>query len=386
MPVYLATKEILRNKVRFITIILIVALITLLVIFLAALSDGLALSAKEYIEGIDAELVVFQDDVDLQIPTSRLGRSKLNDLERIEGIQAVGPIGVSSGAVMLSSAAGLEKINVTLIGVMPGKPGSPSAYAGSELVDERGEEVVIDQRLLDRADIPLGSRLTIKVIQGAEEQLYELTVIGHTEGQFINFGPSIFVPLTVWDRVKSQENPGGGSGPDLLFNLAAIKLNEPERAPQIATVIEERVNRVEVTDLVSTYEATQGFQDMQQIIGTQQNFVLLIVLLIIGSFFQIQALQKVAQIGMLKAIGASNRLVSLSLLAQVILTTLLGLLIGGSIVLVLAQIIPPTIPVVFDGQKIATAMISLLVIGPLAGIVAIRTLLKVEPLKALGLS
>ncbi|MBV7328502.1 hypothetical protein KFU94_09620 [Chloroflexi bacterium TSY] len=53
MPVFLATKEMLRNKVRFVTIILIIAMITLLVIFLAALSDGLALSAKEYIENIE---------------------------------------------------------------------------------------------------------------------------------------------------------------------------------------------------------------------------------------------------------------------------------------------------------------------------------------------
>ncbi|MBV7328503.1 ABC transporter permease [Chloroflexi bacterium TSY] len=334
---------------------------------------------------IDAELIVFQNDVDLQIPASRLGRSKLNDLARIEGIQAVGPIGVSSAAVLSRSADGLEKINVALIGVEPGMPGAPPTYAGSELTDERAEEVVVDQHLLDRANIPVGSILTIKVIQGTEERLYELRVIGHTEGQFINFGPSIFVPLRVWDRVKPKERPGGGGGSDLIFNLAAVKLQDPASGVQMAITIEKRVNRVEVTDRVSTYEATQGFQDMQQIIATQQNFVLLIVLLIIGSFFQIQALQKVAQVGMLKAIGASNRLVSLSLFAQVMLTTIMGLLIGGSIMLILSQIIPPTIPIVFDGQKIVTAVVSLLITGPVAGLVAIRTLLKVEPLKALGL-
>ncbi|MEM7029349.1 MAG: ABC transporter permease [Chloroflexota bacterium] len=383
MPFYLAAKEMLRNKIRFAVITLIVALITLLVIFLAALSDGLALTAKEYIENIDAELIVFQNDVDLQIPASRLGRAKMNDLERIEGIDAVGAIGVSSAAVMVSDASGVKKINVALIGVDPGKPGSPPVIAGTSLTDERAEQVVIDQHLLDRANIPVGTALTIKVTQGTEEKLYQLTVVGHAPGQFINFGPSIFVPLRVWNRVKPQDNPGGGAA---VFNLAAIKLIDPASVSQTTALIEERVSRVEITDRISTYEATAGFQEMQRIIVIQQNFVMLIVLLIIGGFFQIQVLQKVAQIGMLKAIGAPSRLISLSLLTQVMLTTVIGLVIGGGTIFALSFVMPPGVPVVFDGQKIATAVISLLITGPISGIVAIRTLLKVEPLKALGLS
>ncbi|MEM7797942.1 MAG: ABC transporter permease [Chloroflexota bacterium] len=386
MPLYLAYKEMWRNKARFTAIILIVALTTLLVIFLAALSDGLALSAKQYIENIDAELIVFQNDVDLQIPASRLGRSRINDLERIAGVEAIGAIGVSSAAVMLPGPEGLEKINVTLVGVDPGMPGSPSTVMGRELADERAEEVVIDQHLLNRADvdIPLGSTLTLKVIQGTEERLFDLTVVGHASGQFINFGPSIFVPLRVWNSVKPQDRPGGGS--DLIFNMAAVQVDESANSDQTAALIQEQVNRIEVTDRVSTYEATAGFLEMQQLIVVQQNFVLLIVLLIIGGFFQIQALQKVTQIGMLKAIGAPNRLITLSLLTQVMLTTAIGLLIGGGTIYLLSFFMPPSVPIVFDVQKIGTAVISILISGPLAAIVAVRTLFKVEPLKALGLS
>ncbi|MEM7331547.1 MAG: ABC transporter permease [Chloroflexota bacterium] len=384
MPLYLAWKEMLRNKARFTVIILIVALITLLVIFLAALGDGLALSAKEYIENIDAELIVFQNDVDLQIPASRLDRSKMNNLERVNGVEAVGAIGMSSAAVIISDVDGPKKINVALIGVDPGKPGAPPVFAGMPLTDERAEQVVIDQHLLNRANIPVGSTITIKVTQGAEEEFYELEVVGHATGQFVNFGPSIFVPHRVWSRVRPQDRPGGSSSS--IFNMAAIKVTDPINASQTASLIENQVSRVEVTNKVATYEATGGFMEMQQLIITQQNFVLLIVLLIIGGFFQIQALQKVSQIGMLKAIGAPNRLISLSLLTQVILTTVLGLVIGGGTIYAMSFVMPASVPVVFDGQKIVIAVISLLLIGPVSGIVAIRTLLKVEPLKALGLS
>jgi putative ABC transport system permease protein len=383
MPFYLAIKEMVRNKFRFITIVLIVALVTLLVIFLAAMGDGLAESAKEYIETIDAELIVFQQDVDLALPASRLGTSTLNNIRRLDGVAAVGSIGFSTASIMLKRGAELERLDVTLVGVEPGMPGAPSVIKGVGLQDERARDVVIDQHVLDRAKIPLGSTISIKVTQGAEEQFYELNVVGYTAGKKYNFLPSIFVPLRAWDEVRPKDQRGGGG--EIVFTVAAVQLANPAAAAQMAGAIANEVAKVEVTDPVTAYESIPGYGDMQSIVTTQQNFSLLIVLLIIGGFFQIQALQKIAQVGMLKAIGASDRLIAVAVLVQVTLTTVLGLLVGGAGVGIVASFMPPGVPFVFDGQKIMVAVGTLLVIGPLAALVSIRTLLSVEPLKALGL-
>ncbi len=383
MPFYLAVKEMFRNKLRFTVIVLIVALVTLLVIFLAAMGDGLAQSTKEYIETIDAELIVFQSDVDLSLPASRMGTSRLNDLRRLDGIETVGPVGFSVASIMLKRGDELERLDVSLIGVEPGMPGAPSVFEGAALGDERAKEVVIDRHVLDRVNIPLGSTVSIKVTQGAEEQFYDLTVVGYTEGKKYNYLPGIFVPLRVWDRVKPQDRVGGGGEP--VFTVAAIQLANPSTEAEMSRAIEETVPRVEVTNPVTAYEAFPGFSDMMDVVDTQKIFVLLIALLIIGGFFQIQALQKIAQVGMLKAIGASKWLIALALLVQVMLTTICGLIIGGGGVWVLALMMPPTIPFVFDGREIIIAVGALLAIGPIAGLISIRTLLKVEPLKALGL-
>ena len=383
LPFYFALKEMIRNKFRFSTIVLIVALVTLLVIFLAAMGDGLAESAKEYIETIDAQLVVFQEDVDLALPASRLGTSRLNDIRRLDGVAAVGAVGFSTASIVLGRGGELERLDVALIGVEPGMPGSPSVVRGSELHDERTKDVVIHQHVLDRANIPLGSTLTIKVTQGAAEQFYELKVVGYTAGKKYNFLPSIFVPLRVWDEVRPRDMRGGDG--EIIFTVAAVKLENPAAELQMAEIIENEVPKVEVTDPVTAYESFPGFSDMQSIVTTQQNFALLIVLLIVGGFFQIQALQKIVQVGMLKAIGTSGRLIALSVLVQVTVTTVLGLIIGGLGVGLLASLMPAGVPFVFDGQKIVVAVVTLLVVGPLAALVSIRTLLKVEPLQALGL-
>jgi putative ABC transport system permease protein len=385
MPFYLAVKEILRNKFRFTAVILIVALITLLVLFIAGLADGLALAGKQYIENIDAELILFQEDVDISIPTSQLDRAKLNDIERVAGVAAAGPIGFSTAAIVLDGQAEpLAKIDVALIGIEPDKPGAPAVFNGSQLQGRDTNEVIIDQNILEKVNLPIGTVINLKVVQGAREEIYPLKVVGHTTGQQYFFLPGVFTPLQTWERIRPKFNPDESST-KITFNIAAVKLEEPDTWPEMMQVIERQVNGIEAADPITTYENTVGYREQQDTFDLQQVFTLFIALLVIGGFFQIQTLQKVNQIGMLKAIGLSDRLIALTLLVQISLITLIGVVIGGGAVWLLASNLPPGIPVEFDGPKITFAIISLLVIGPLAGLVSVRTLLKVEPLTALGL-
>ena len=119
--------------------------------------------------------------------------------------------------------------------------------------------------------------------------------------------------------------------------------------------------------------------------NTQNGFALLIGVLVIGGFFQIQTLQKVPQIGMLKAIGTPNSVVALAVLIQIIVTTLVGVVIGSLSSFGLSLLMPPGIPIIFEPRSSVAAIISILLMGPIGGLVSIRYSLRVEPLIALGL-
>ena len=56
------------------------------------------------------------------------------------------------------------------------------------------------------------------------------------------------------------------------------------------------------------------------------------------------------------------------------------------VTLALAAGIPNVVPIEFAGQTVAIAVASLLLIGPLGGLVSVRLAVRVEPLIALGLS
>ncbi|MEI7768383.1 MAG: ABC transporter permease [Chloroflexales bacterium] len=386
LSLYLAIKEMARNKRRFISVFLIVALITLLVLFTAALADGLSQGASEFFERIGGELIVFQQDVDFQMPASRLGQARLSQIRRVPGVAAVGPVGVSTAAITAVDGVEMASLDVSLVGVEPLQPGSPAVFAGDQLKDSRAADVVIDRHVFSRLHIPLGSTITLKVVQGMKEHFYDLRVVGYAEGRKVNYIASIFVPLRRWDQIKPQTTPGGSGGDDMIFNVAAVQIDRGASPSEVAAGIVATVNQVEVTDPVTAYRTTQGYNDMMSTFNMQQGFMLLIVVLIVGSFFQIQTLQKVAQIGMLEAIGASSRMVVITLLIQVMITLAVGLGLGGLVVWLMSQALPATIPIVFNGAKISVTILSLLLSGPIASLIAARTILKIEPLRALGLS
>jgi len=64
---------------------LVIALITVLVLFIAGLGEGLGAGNREYIEKLNADLIIYQEKVDLLIPSSRFDRSKLTEVRRVAG-------------------------------------------------------------------------------------------------------------------------------------------------------------------------------------------------------------------------------------------------------------------------------------------------------------
>ncbi len=383
MGLYLAIKEVWRNRGRFFLISLVIALITTLVLFIAALAEGLALSNREYLSKLDAQLIVYQKDVDNLIATSRIGRSKINDIRRVEGVQDVGAIGAATGTLVFQD--GQNSVNVSLIGIEPDSPGMPPVIAGRTINTLKGNEAVVESRFFTRYGIQLGDTITIKTIQGTKEKYFQLLVVGQTDSQQYQYAPTMFLPFKTWDQIKPQAVRTGSQG-ELTSNIIAVKLKNPDEIEMMSTRIQNQVDGIEVIDKTTAIEAIPGYRVQQNTLNTQQIFTLLIGVLVIGGFFQIQLLQKVPLIGVLKAIGASNLVIAVSVISQIIVVTTFGVLLGSAITLLLSIALPAGIPIVFNGSSVIIAVVSLLAIGPIGGLVSVRVAIQVEPLIALGLS
>jgi putative ABC transport system permease protein len=383
LPIHLAFKEFWRNRGRFFLVALVIALITILVLFIGGLAEGLGAGNIEYLDKLDAELVLFQENTDLSTSISQIAWSKRKEIQRLDGVQDVGLVGFSRASIV--QANGEEPLNISLIGVEPGKPGEPPAYEGRGLKQKRSKEAVIDRNVALRTGLQVGDEFTIRSIQGTDEEFYTLKVAGISDSRQHSLQPSIFVPYVTWDRIKPQAVVKPQDA-ETIFNIAAVQLEDPTGLETMVPLLEGRVKKVEAVDLKTAYEATPGYAEQQSTLNTIRIFTLLIGVLVLGGFFQIQTLQKVGQIGMLKAIGATSGTIAVAFVLQIIYTTVLGVAIGALGTFGLALGLPPTVPINFTVESATLAIGSLLVIGPLGGLVSLFVLLRVEPLTALGLS
>jgi putative ABC transport system permease protein len=254
----LAFKEIWRNKGRFFLISLVIALITLLVIFLAGLGEGLAAANKEYLSKVDADLIIFQEKADRSVIASQLGRSIMNDVQRTPGVSEAAAIGYSS--VFLDAAGAEELLGVSMLGVEPGKPGSMEILEGRQLGSLRANEAVIGSNVASSLGLAVGDTFVVEATQGTVDERFELTVVGISGGQQFFFAPSITVPLQTWERIRPKAFVGNSQG-ELVFNIIALTLENPAQWEEMGAVLQQRVGDIDPVDLVTAYESTPAIRN-----------------------------------------------------------------------------------------------------------------------------
>jgi putative ABC transport system permease protein len=377
---YLALKEVLRNRGRFFIVSLVIALITLLVLFIAALGEGLANGNRQYVANLDAQLIVFLEKSDYVISSSRLETNTARAIRRVDGVANAGPIYTSSTEIVSLD----EPLKVSMLAAEAGQPGMPAILEGKDFRSEAARETVIDRNVALRSGIKVGDEIQIRSTQGVEDQFFTLRVVGMVDGQSYFFQPTIFVPPATWEKIRPQSEADLNST-TAYPNIIAVKLTDPSQVDRVKERLIADVSNIEVTDIPTTINNIPGYSAQQGTVQTQGFFTLLIGVLVIGGFFQIQILQKVPQIGVLKAIGSSSGVVGWAAVIQIIVVTAMGVAIGGGLTYLFSLGFPPTIPLVFNGTRSLIAIALLLLIGPLGGMVSIIYAVRIEPLQALRL-
>jgi putative ABC transport system permease protein len=378
--VYIALREVWRNRGRFLLLSLVIALITLLVLFIAALGEGLANGNRQYIANLHAQLIVLREKSDFGISGSRLDASSLRAVRRVVGLGHAGPVYTSTTEIVSTD----PPLKVSLLAAEPGYPGMPPVVAGRAFRGGDSNEAVIDRNLALRSATEVGDMLEIRSTQGLEDKFSRLEVVGLTEGQSYLFQPALLVAPATWERIRPQSEADAADDTPLP-NIIVVRLQEPSQAGAIQARLLVEVTKIEVADIQTTINNIPGYSAQQATIQTQGFFTLLIGVLVIGGFFQIQVLQKVPQIGMLKAIGSSNEAVAMAAVIQIIVVTMIGVAMGAFLTFVMAMSFPPTLPLTFNGISVALSILALILTGPIGGLVSTIYAVRIEPLRALRL-
>ena len=271
LAVYLALKESLRNRGRFFLVSLVIALITLLVLFIAALGEGLAIGNRQYVANLDAQLIVFLEKSDYIISSSRLETNTVRAVRRVDGVADAGPIYTASTEIVSLPSP----LKVSMLAAEAGHPGMPRIVEGREFRGGTAREAVIDRNVALRSGIKVGDEIQIRSTQGVEDHFFTLKVVGVVAGQSYFFQPTIFVSPATWERYRPQSEADLSN--DTAFpNIIAVKLADPPQKEAVKAHLMKDVSNIEVTDIPTTINNIPGYSAQQGTVQTQGFFTLLI--------------------------------------------------------------------------------------------------------------
>lgn len=356
---FLAIKELIKEKSRFALIITVVVLVSYLAFFLTSLAYGLATSYTKGIDSWGANGIAVQEGSEKNIARSVLTEATYGDFFEPETMALLGVGGIS---IKMDGATE----DVSFFGVaMDGKI-APQVIDGRLPVSD--DEVVVAESL-KRGGVALGDALSLKSTNK------ELKVVGFTTDLTFQTQPIVFASLTGW-RDTLAETSGMLGMKDATTISAVVTFIDGADVGFDASA----VSWLSIRDLSFNLP---GYQAQVLTFSLMIGFLIMIAALVLAVFMYILTLQKRSIFGVLKAEGVSNSYISSSVVLQSIILVVLGLAIGLALALITGYFLAGTVPfmvniVFFSG--IVALFIAGAVIGSIASVASVS---KIDPVEAI---
>jgi len=370
--VFLALKEMRHSKTRFVMIGIILVLISWLVFILSGLGNGLAALAAATFKNMAADYVVFEKGSKASMSKSLLSGDLTAELLEIPDVEAASPMGIiMASAVKENGGQEENKLDIALIGIEPGSFLEPAVAEGTGLDAAQPTYAIVNETMKDEG-FRLGDTFAL---DGTTESL---TIVGFVKNQTYNHVTSVFIPIETWRKLAFAA-PGSDQG--IKDPVNAIMLQGKDIDPNAVS------ERLPGTETVTRAQAVQGIAGYKEETGTvfmMLGFLFVISAFIVGVFFYVLTMQKSNQFGIMKAIGAKNGFLGKAVISQVFVLSLVSIVIGILLTYGTAAVLPKGMPFKLETGWVIAYSLVLLAIALLSSLVSVRTIVKVDPLKALG--
>jgi putative ABC transport system permease protein len=307
-------------------------------------------------------------DCRLLLQRSLLPLATVDQVRQVPGVTAA-PLGQLT--LSFKRATGGDLLDATMLGIDPASFLAPPITAGQGLKDAPASGVVVDRKLADHG-VQLGDTLILQPSGAA------LTVAGFTSGQTYSHMPVIYAPLTLWQHLRFPTPEAAGQ---IAQPVSAIAVQaDKETLDRIASA----VPGVEVGSRGDTVKHLPGYSQEMGTLTMIQAFLFVIAALLIAAFFYIVTLQKTAQFGVLKAIGASTAFLTRDLLGQVLLLTIAGVALGAALAYGVAAVVSSFVPVALAGSLVIGYGGGLLAVALGGALLSLRRIATIDALVAIG--
>ena len=382
-------KDMAYKKARVVLTIISVACLVMLILLMGGMMNALTMQAKDYVMSVDKQAKTGVVWLSTERSGSTFAGFSLLDSEYLEvlrtakGVDKDIPLSPLIFAQARPIIKGKEK-KAIVVGYKLGRLGGPSEQ---DLKDPTSPFYPITGRLfqpseyegpeyIPPAEVVVDEKTGLEIGQTVELSGKPLKVVGKTKGHLFVFDtPLLFVDLrTAQNTVLSNV---------LYVNTMLVKAeegyNESTLAGEIKNLSPIRVDAHTGNQIVKIILANYVDEPMK---GVRALRALLWIAtgLIVAMITYMTTLEKTREIGVLKAIGASDKYVISMILKQVLLTTLAGVVLGILLAVVSARFFPIMVSISLR-EPLIVAIITIAVCS-YGGYVAAKRAATVDPMIA----
>ena len=378
---YLAWREMLFARTRFLLMGVVLGLMSLLVVIISGLTAGLVNDGVSGLKAMDADVIAFEEGTQTD---SAFTRSIVNiaDAEKfadVEGIAEAAPLGLTIANAHNQNGTAVD---LTLLGVQPGSFVAPQGVPGMSNEPHSGtpaatkHDIVLSSTLQDEG-IAIGDTITIDRLET------KLNVVGFADGQR-TFGhvDIAYLPLDVWQEIHSGARSGEPVKPEAYEEASVIVARTADK-PDTGSLSAQ--SGLDVRTLKESFDSSPGYTAEMMTLTMIKWFLYVIAALVTGAFFLVWTIQRAGSIATLRAMGATKGFLLRDSLGQAVVILAVSILSGALIAVGLGSLLEQTaMPYATEFSSVLGGSAILFVSGLIGALVAVYRVTRTNPLQALG--
>lgn len=353
---FLAINEIRHSKLRYALVTGVMFLIAYLVFFFTGLAYGLAQDNRMAVDKWEADQILLTEEANDNLNMSMLPRSLYDEVDAPE--KAV----LAQTAGVVTKEDNGEKVDVTFFGIDPDQFLAPNITDGEMFASD--DEAVADSSIEEEYGISIGD--TIK-LAGSDKKL---KIVGFTDNARFSVAPVLYTSIGAYQEIRFEKEDDSENA----------RINAIVTRGKIKEVPDDLV----ATDISKFINELPGYNAQVLTFGFMIGFLIVIAAIVIGIFIYVLTMQKSEIFGVMKAQGISSRYIAFSVIAQTFLLATSGVLIGGLATIGTALVLPAAVPFQINLLFFASISVMMILIAMLGAFFSVRTIVKIDPLKAIG--
>lgn len=365
---FLALKEMKKDKGRFALILAIVVLISYLVFFLTSLAYGLSSANRLAVDMWDADRIILQKGSNKNILSSQLEK---DDLEKFKD-HDVDPINLSSTIIYKNGQKDEDStLSVFMMGFDENSQKIPDLVEGRG-IEDFDTEIIGSISLKNEDGFKLGDSIKL----ASNDREYE--IVGFTKESKFSVRPVFYTSLEKASQSFMTYKKDTDAKSEATYNppkrISAIIVNDDKNI---------KTDDFDIIGIDEFIKNLPGYLAQVLTFALMIGFLIVIASIVLGVFMYIITMQKKSTFAILKIQGISNSYIGKSVIGQTLIVSVFGVGLGLGLTYLSGLFLPSSVPFMANLKYYLIISLLMVITTLLGAIFSVRGVSKIQALEAL---